>query len=176
MREILFRGKSIDNGEWVFGYYTELPEGDIGATLMAGTDELLCEDTADYIISIETKQCPSFSPANPIQVFDADSCKVHRETVGQYTGLTDKNGKKIFEGDIVQLHYFYEAHDPSTLGAYEAEETIVAIISVWDMGVGFDQVGGNLYGYLHDWLESPQDELEVIGTIYDNPELLEVKE
>ncbi len=105
-----------------------------------------------------------------------DTIEVDPETVGQFTGLYDKNDNKIFEGDIVQLHYFYEAHDPSTLGAYEAEENIVATINIWDMGVGFDQVGGNLYGYLHDWLESPQDELEIIGNKWDNPEFLRGEE
>lgn len=148
MREIIFRGKRIDNGEWVEG----LPFGSIYGGFSNGA-----------ICSIR-KAAEKYGDVHSVVI----------ETVGQYTGLTDKNGNKIFEGDIVQLHYFYEEHDPTTLGAYEAEQTIVATISVWDMGVGFNQVGGNLSGYLHDWLESPQDELEVIGNIHDNLELLEV--
>lgn len=138
MREILFRGKRVKDGEWVYGYLYKKWE----------TCFIESEKKLDIVLP---------------------------ETVGEYTGLTDKNCNKIFEGDIVRLHYFYEALDPSTLGAYEAEEEIVAIISVWDMGLGFDQVGGSLCGYLSDWLESPQDELEVVGNKWDNPELLEVK-
>ena len=101
--------------------------------------------------------------------------EVDPETVGQYTGLKDKNGKKIFEGDIVRLHYFYEAVDPTTLVRYEAEQTIIATIRIWNMGVGFAPVGDDIGGYLCDWIDSPQDELEIIGNIHDNPELLEMK-
>ena len=99
--------------------------------------------------------------------------EVYPETVGDYTGLTDKNGKGICEGDIVRLHYFYTAYDYNTLGAYEEEDTFVATIRIWDMGVGFDRADGKGCGYLHELIESPQDEIEVIGTIHDNPELLE---
>lgn len=162
MREILFRGKCVDSGEWVFGYYTELPEGDIGATLMAGADELLCEDTADYIISIETKQCPSFSPAYPIQVFDVDWCKVRCQTVGQYTGFTDKNGKKIFEGDIVRFDYVND------YGNDTDEDFLISYMK----GAFFAQQLGNI--------KSPPNKLHieesyVIGNKWDNPELLEMR-
>ena len=67
MREILFRGKQIDYGEWVYG--------------------LLCYNTYNQLC------------IQPIEYFPC--CVVIPESISEFTGLTDKNGKKIFEGDIV---------------------------------------------------------------------------
>ena len=146
MRERISRGKRVDNGEWVEGFYVNVPEH--YKHEMSGKS---------YIVSVNNGLFMEVVP----------------ETVGDYTGVRDKNDKRIFEGDIVRLHYFYTAYDYNTLGAYEEEDTLVATIRIWDMGVGFDRADGKGCGYLHELIESPQDEIEVIGTIHDNPELLE---
>ena len=78
MREIIFRGKRKDNGEWIFGYYFQ-------------KQNPLSED--------------GFPITHHISDFPPFGVEVDTETVGQYTGMTDKAGQKIFEGDIVLAHF-----------------------------------------------------------------------
>lgn len=128
MREILFRGKWIDKGEWVYGAYYGLCR----ITNKAG--------------GFEYEHLMRQSNNEPLYMVDP-------ETVGQYIGLTDKNGKKIFEGDIVRYR----------------DECVVVV--VFESGRFLVKCSEFVFSF------TPDDctYIEVIGTIYDNPELLEVE-
>lgn len=133
MREILFRGKRIDNGEWVYGYYVfrRKRRGAFGQTITE-----LDFDT-HYIVSIR-----------------GESFEVDPSSVGQYTGLTDKNGKEIFEGDIVR---------DNNGQTYE-------MVFIEKYNCYYFVYKSSVYAGI-----KPKD-IEVIGNIHDNPELLEVEE
>jgi uncharacterized phage protein (TIGR01671 family) len=138
MREILYRGKT-EQGTWLYGFYTKG---------FRYPDEEKLHDMI-YMFSVDGK-------TNNWGFTDA---KVIPETVGQFTGLTDKNGKKIFEGDIIKILPFHSAglH-------YEA----VAIVC-FDRGAFsckiLDHNPASLYMY-EKW------RVVVIGNIHDNLELL----
>ena len=141
MREILFRGK-MDNGEWVYGSFcTDALEQFNG----------LCG--VDGFIRLYDKE------KGKMQTYEVD-----RETVGQYTGLMDKNGKRIFDGDIVaQNWYDYDEPRDDSFGKVVFCEYDCSF-SVMDVNKdGFMPLGR--CGSYH-W------EVEVIGNVHDNPEML----
>ena len=144
MREILFRGKAINrdkgefrtkykNGDWVYGLITR-PYKDMFPTLPM-----------------------EFRNENGV-----DGIEVDYKTVGQFTGLTDKNGKKIFEGDIIKSKsgntYLIHFNDGSF--AFADKDRIVVNYSLDDSEFGIAYKG-------------ICDGHEVIGNVFDNPELLE---
>ena len=138
MREILFRGKRTDNGEWVYGYYTK----------------------ARYYLN-EKEMHVIFAPdgeAFPRCEF-SDYEEVDPETVCQFTGITDKNGRKIFEGDIVEgnSEYFTYTHPYGKI-VYDGGQYLIS----------FDDVLEDI-----ECLGAWANDVEIIGNIYDNPELLE---
>ena len=138
MREILFRGKRLDNGEWVEGWYQ--PETTIkhwngiqekvGVTIAYKVEDGFLEDTL-----------------------------VDPSTVGQYTGLNDKHGKRIFEGDIVKTSDV--THEGFIQIPGESFE-IAMRKGCWLMVSGEDW----------DFLETNHECIKAIGNIHDNPELL----
>lgn len=131
MREILFRGKQIDTGALVEG-----------AFCMKDCDDPFGELVdRPSIIKYEEPHSGYWFRVDP-------------ETVGQFTGLTDKNGKKIFEGDIVEVNH--EAY-PGVRGEVFFKNGSFMLKNVSDVL--------SLYGFL-PWCK-------VIGNIHDNPELLE---
>ena len=132
MREILFRGKT-EKGEWLFGFYHN--------------------ET-----SIESPSSDRKITRHHIYTQDFDKFVIP-ETVGQFTGLTDKNGKKIFEGDIVKGYLGY-GDDENDIAYIEYQEDSMGFVLVEilkeDFGKQFEMT----------------DYVEVIGNIHDTPELL----
>ena len=139
MREILFRGKRTDNGEWVYGYYTN-------ARYYLDKKEMhfIFEQDGEMYPHCEFAGCEEVIP----------------ETVGQYTGLTDKGGRKIFEGDIVVFADFFN------------DEIHRGVVYWCDLAFWFDctETEGDEGIYSLAYISA--NILEVIGNIYDNPELL----
>ena len=131
MREILFRGKTPMTDRWVFG------------------TGLLYDGINTWIVNNPIGQAIAFGETKAI---------VDPETVGQYTGLTDKNGKKIFEGDIVVLYI----KGNKTVCKVDFADN-VAQFQLWQTNtIPHTPTNLNLGNY----------DCEVIGNIHDNPELL----
>lgn len=137
MREILFKAKRIDNGEWVEGYYTE------------------CRD--ETFIGIDTSSMFEIFCAPVIRWFEVDP-----ETLCQFTGLTDKNGKRIWENDILMAHLDESYPEDTT---YETVEWGVA-------GWVTHEANSADRQYLDEF---DLEHFEVVGNIFDNKELLQEK-
>lgn len=120
MREILFRGKRTDNGEWIEGY--------------------LDANSTTKLVFIRT----------PREIY-TDVNMVDPSTIGQYTGLKDKNSKRIFEGDILRSGY-------------------ICVVKYGEFNCACCD---GVYGWYFDGGDIRLCELyEVIGNIHDNPELI----
>lgn len=151
MREILFRGKRCDNGEWAQGYYIRAEHHWHNHGIHK-----------DWITLGASANGGWFALHNKYAV--------KAETVGQFTGLTDKNGKKVFEGDILKFtdaHAEYEWIGKVEFGNPNAE---------YNWGFQLVYISGtkpNTDILLWFDMEETGAYSEVIGNIHDNPELLE---
>lgn len=127
MREIKFRGKSLTSGKWIYG-------------------SLYNDGAEDYVL-----------PNLPQTAYDYEDYQVDLNTIGQYTGLKDKNGKEFFEGDIIIINRYNEK----------------AVID-WNYELGTFTLRCHGYGIglkpFGEWLQ--EFDLFLIGNIYDNPELI----
>lgn len=138
MREVLFRAKGKDDGKWVYGWYCRYPFGKW--------------PLKDAII-------PSEEAENGYHHF----VEVDPSTVGQYTGLTDKNGKRIFEGDIIRTKKYGKSIGRSNVNGFDIFSVIYSP-AVFRIERESPPRGFNLAGNGADY--------EIIGNIHDNPELL----
>lgn len=139
-REIIFRGKSEVTNEWVYGSLVKVGN----ESHIVGFDEV---DLDGHHLSYCSDR-PIFTKQG---------------TIGQFTGLHDKNGKEIYEGDIVQMHI---------------ENGNILLVVTWNLEVGawlLKLKGCNIEGLrtLGEWLRDSSSVIQVVGNIYDNPELLE---
>ena len=142
MREILFRGKRIT------GHRDGTPDG----TMLYGC------------LFIDKKGQPKIKWYNEQYGISVTS-NVDPNTVGQYTGLTDKNGRKIFEGDIIQVTWSVKGRPP-------VHETHTVVYSQSGF---FAETKGKLRVQLPHYTFIGLS-VEVIGNIHDNPELLGVND
>ena len=138
MREILFRGQTRRYGEKVWMNGEKVPSNWVYGGVCCGEGAF----SIVYAYMDEEKEIP------------IEKHVVYTDTIGQYTGLTDKNGKRIFEGDIVKIHLM----DFADIGfiRYANDCCRFQFVDKCSIGYGIDDT----------------DVIEVIGNIHDNPELL----
>ena len=147
-REILFRAKRVDNDEWVIGSLID------------------AQGKAYIIVSVET-ECLD---GENTDLYVTEWYEVRPDTICQYTGLTDENGKMIWENDIFKC-YLFNKYVSIKYGTYQ---------------IGFDSRLITNVGFYADWSEDSSlklrkdlgywvnvAEIEIIGNIFDNPKLLE---
>lgn len=153
-REILFRGALANNGgsratsgEWVYGNLIEIQDE-------YETEYAILEKTAEHRYGGEYG--------------DDGWHKVIPETVGQYTGLTDKNGNKIFEGDVIKV-VTEDTHEERFIevcvGEFTDDGSGDLFIGAYLKYDGFTVSAGQIK-------ESGSNRVEIVGNSYDNPELL----
>ncbi len=147
IREILFKAKRKDNGEWVYGSL------------------IIAEGSVVYIIRSKSK---AFIPKGESIICSAECYEINPETLCQYTGLTDKNGRKIWENDIAECNKRKEE-----CGLYKViwrkEYADFGVVPISNTCIGRYPIGFSYGKTLHG------RDYKKVGNIFDNPELLEVE-
>ena len=143
MREILFRGKRTINGDWVYGDFVR------------GNERKSLRDSI-FVYDSETQSFNDY--------------EINPSTLGQYTGLTDKNGKRVFEWDILHI-----AKIADGLGGYYQPplDYPVNVVVKWDLCAWMWETlceDKRYISFPDAWCHY---EFEIIGNVHDNPELLE---
>lgn len=148
MREILYRSKRFDNGEWVYGSLVQmLVDGRI-ATCICPIEE----------VGKANKDVPQMGI---LYTLNEDIFIVDPATIGEYTGLTDKNDNKIFEGDVVKCNNKVEEY----IGIVDWDMCNPSMCIRYKTKRGFDDVE-------YDFIIGGNMTIEVLGNIHDNPSLL----
>lgn len=147
IREILFKAKRKDNGEWVYGSL------------------IIAEGSVVYIIRSKSK---AFIPKGESIICSAECYEINPETLCQYTGLTDKNGRKIWENDIAECNKRKEE-----CGLYKViwrkEYADFGVVPISNTCIERYPIGFSYGKTLHG------RDYKKVGNIFDNPELLEVE-
>lgn len=137
MREIIFRGKRSDTGEWIYG------------DLLHNVDAVKIREQEQGIQRV------------------AKSFVVILETVGQYTGLTDKNGNRIFEGDVLKMEIKLNYINP-----LQAPLVFIGVCKFKDGAFGFSKQRAGIEEFTAFSSTTYNVEFEIIGNIHDNADLL----
>lgn len=151
-REILFRGKRVDNGEWIYGRGLQQCKDELGNEIVAIFEDVV---KSEKYIKKEGRYILYYVPVNP-------------ETFGQYTGMKDKNGKNIFEEDIVRFSYITDGIEP-------IEIECLAKVVFEDGSFMIKCVKGHVHNSMQRALFTMDYfniKVEVVGNITDNPELM----
>lgn len=157
MREILFKAKRIDNGEWVEGYYYKISE-----TTYCFKEDYERKPVPEHHYILQERMTDWGLPNQMVQI------EIDPKTLCQFTGLTGKNGNKIWENDIIKYH-FGEIYAPIKYGYYQN---------------CFDSQKTEHVGFYVDWMGSKCLRKDLgywidmvyampVGNIFDNPEFFE---